>query len=178
MKQAIALDLGEYRVPLDVENKRCLFELTKITGIPLIDGFVGNEVELITLDRAIAILNGEEEAPEISFSTEEPTPTEEPEPKTALEPIERPRSEEFEGTTDDTRAQTIRDRIRARLLHNTHDLPGCRSYEVRLGAIFENWGTGLSRGSISRHLKRVVEALQDAGHDIYCGAGRYRRMVE
>ena len=167
MKAAIAIKKGDESVVTSPDLRVPLHELATKAGATVIDGYVEDDVMIPNFSETVArIIQPEGHGIEaLNFVQGEIPP--EVEAANSTEPTETTettREGRFQGLSSEQLAQTLRRIIRDQLIHY---------HEVRVGTIYNDWGTGLSRGSISRHLKKVVEALQEDHLNVETCHGRY-----
>ncbi len=185
MKEAIAIQVGTRRIPTTKASLRSLHELSKRFEYPIIHGFMPDHIAVPDLQKAVDFLNHPEVGmDDYQFKTKEEWEA------TGIEPAITPVSEdheeesedkqeargEFAHLNDSDRATLLRQMIRRRLQENTPSLPDCQDYEIRLGKILQYWGTGLSRQTITRHIKTVVEEMGREGLQVTSTAGKYRML--
>ena len=182
MKEAIVLEVEGKNIVTRREYQKCFHEMSTALGYPMKVGFVPDTPELPDLDEVISCLNGTKNPKAFDFTST--APTQEALPASMATPdVEKADAEEnsdaqgdFAGLGDEARAELLRAWIKGRITQGDHDLPDCARNEVRVGKIFENWHTGLSRGSISRLAKRAIEEIEGSGYQIFRGAGRYYKQ--
>lgn len=167
-KEAVLLSLGDLSFVAPMEYARCLYEASGWSELAMKKIFVEDDTELPSLDDVVSILNGEAQPSVVNYYVgEDSVPVSSPsQPQEHIAPC-------FEGLSDNDRAVFLREQMRKCLVG---DLPAASDeppYLATVKYIFENWNSGLSRGSISRHLKIAADEVRQSGKTVTSSAGRY-----
>ena len=156
-KQAIVLDIKGKQVAIGFEYKRCLYEFCQRKNLKLKVKRVENTQNLLNLEEFVSFVNGSREYEE-TIKEVDPSAEEFPD-FSSLSPFER--------------AKTLRKCLKDRLILNSYS-KDITPNTVSLQEVATRWGTGISRGGLSRHLKIAAQDLTRGGYNIVSSNGRYR----